>query len=486
MQPAVKVVLWIVSLFALAWAGWAAFRFGQFPFLTGLLILAVAQAAVSFLLNPVVREALGWDRMVFYGLVLVGVLISSGGYYLAQQQAKHYVADALQTAMRQQSEDGNMHQVPESSSPSAPQSAAAAPRANVVLPTAAHPGLTMKDRPCGIGPHYLGIERAGQVGDWQYYVALAIDSQVKFDSLWDRIFLCTKTGSGAPGPYIRLELWNMDDKPMHIARENFEIPVTNPGHLPTTGSSVHTLSSGLIDVQFASNQWVATMGRAMASDQFSCDTNWCHVAVYKDFMEDDMIDGKSATMTISNDTKSIGSVDLDVDGYAKARQAAEKVWRELRQANGPRHVRVVSAVEEEARDKRIKAGTEPAAPPADAASSAPAAPEPSTPAPGVPPPPAVAAPKPTAPPPPPANVKASFSCASAVAPGRKLICSDAGLASLDVTVAAMYRRALNVAADPRAIEADQSIFTAKRDSCTSRSCVQSALSDRRRELADWQ
>jgi len=483
MHPVAKVILWGVSLFALAWAGLAAFQLGRFPFQTGLLLLVVGQGAVSFLANPLAREALGWNRLVFYGLVVVALAISSSGYVLAEKQMRSHVAVAMQTAApdQQQAADNNVHQVPET--PSAPQ-AAPAPKPEAALPTAAHPGFTMKDRPCGIGPHFPSIERAGQAGDWQYYVALAIDSQKGYDSLWDRIYLCTKTGAGAPGPYIRLELWSKDDKPMSIARENFEIPVGDVGHLPTTGSSVHTLPSGLIDVQFERNQWVATMGRSMASDQFSCDTNWCHVAIYKDFMEDDMIDGKSVKMTISNDTKDIGHADLGVDGYAKARQAAEKVWRELRAGAGPRHVRILSAKEEEARDKRIKDGT--AGPAPDSAPvEAPAAPPPSPSASAVPPP-AAAAPKPAAPPPPPANVKASFSCASAVAPGRKLVCSDASIASLDLTVAAMYRRALNVAADPRAIQADQAMFNAKRDSCTTRACVQSALAERKRELADWQ
>jgi hypothetical protein len=80
----------------------------------------------------------------------------------------------------------------------------------------------------------------------------------------------------------------------------------------------------------------------------------------------------------------------------------------------------------------------------------------------------------------------SFDCDDARTKGELAVCADSGLSSLDVNMAAQYRRAMS-AADPqqRAIlQRTRDRFLAYRDSCPSRKCIGDAYVGRMREIRD--
>ena len=80
----------------------------------------------------------------------------------------------------------------------------------------------------------------------------------------------------------------------------------------------------------------------------------------------------------------------------------------------------------------------------------------------------------------------SFNCAHAGTRGETAVCSDSGLASLDVTMAAQYRRALASAspAQRQALQSSRDRFLAYRDRCPNRRCMADAYTGRMREIRD--
>lgn len=97
---------------------------------------------------------------------------------------------------------------------------------------------------------------------------------------------------------------------------------------------------------------------------------------------------------------------------------------------------------------------------------------------------------PAAPPPAPApaqaNANPSFNCARAQRPGERVVCADAGLATLDRQMAEQYNRAARSAdADQRAmLLRTASRFYGYRDGCRSNDCVADAYRGRMREIDD--
>lgn len=80
----------------------------------------------------------------------------------------------------------------------------------------------------------------------------------------------------------------------------------------------------------------------------------------------------------------------------------------------------------------------------------------------------------------------SFDCDDARTKGEVAVCADSGLSSLDVNMAAQYRRAIS-GADPeqRAIlQRTRDRFLAYRDGCPTRKCIGEAYVGRMREIRD--
>ena len=80
----------------------------------------------------------------------------------------------------------------------------------------------------------------------------------------------------------------------------------------------------------------------------------------------------------------------------------------------------------------------------------------------------------------------SFDCATARNQAERLICTDSDLASRDVELAHLYRRARDHASDEGAVIAEQRDWIAlSRNACTSKECLYRAYRHRARELEDW-
>jgi len=80
----------------------------------------------------------------------------------------------------------------------------------------------------------------------------------------------------------------------------------------------------------------------------------------------------------------------------------------------------------------------------------------------------------------------SFDCVRAYTPGEIAVCSDSGLAALDLNMATQYRRAL-AAATPvqrRLLQSTRDRFLAYRDRCPNRQCIADAYVGRMREIRD--
>ena len=80
----------------------------------------------------------------------------------------------------------------------------------------------------------------------------------------------------------------------------------------------------------------------------------------------------------------------------------------------------------------------------------------------------------------------SFNCTNARSKGEIAVCSDSGLAALDVNMATQYRRAIESASpDERAqLQRTRDRFVAYRDRCPNRSCIADAYVGRMREIRD--
>ncbi|MFL6860501.1 MAG: lysozyme inhibitor LprI family protein [Sphingomicrobium sp.] len=96
---------------------------------------------------------------------------------------------------------------------------------------------------------------------------------------------------------------------------------------------------------------------------------------------------------------------------------------------------------------------------------------------------------PSSPEPQPVNSSAgrpSFDCARAGTRGEIAVCSDSGLAALDVNMAAQYRRSLASAnpAQRQALQSTRDRFLAYRDRCPNRQCMAEAYVGRMREIRD--
>lgn len=125
---------------------------------------------------------------------------------------------------------------------------------------------------------------------------------------------------------------------------------------------------------------------------------------------------------------------------------------------------------------------------AQQAPAAPAQPQ-LTPAPpplGTPPPAAQPAPPASAAAPQPASARPSFDCARARTRGEVAVCSDAGLAALDRSMAAQYARAVaDASPDEQALLRDTAHrFYAYRDRCPDNRCIGDAYNGRIREIRD--
>ena len=94
----------------------------------------------------------------------------------------------------------------------------------------------------------------------------------------------------------------------------------------------------------------------------------------------------------------------------------------------------------------------------------------------------------TAQPGPPSNSQGrpSFDCARAETPGEVAVCSDSGLAALDVNMTTQYRRALTTAssAQTRLLQTTRDRFLGYRDRCPNRQCIANAYLGRMREIRD--
>ena len=80
----------------------------------------------------------------------------------------------------------------------------------------------------------------------------------------------------------------------------------------------------------------------------------------------------------------------------------------------------------------------------------------------------------------------SFDCARAETPGETAVCSDSGLAALDVNMTTQYRRALTTASPDqmRLLRTTRDRFLAYRDRCPNRQCIANAYLGRMREIRD--
>jgi uncharacterized protein YecT (DUF1311 family) len=80
----------------------------------------------------------------------------------------------------------------------------------------------------------------------------------------------------------------------------------------------------------------------------------------------------------------------------------------------------------------------------------------------------------------------SFDCSSARSKGEIAVCSDSGLAALDVNMATQYRRAVESASpqEKALLERTRDRFLAYRDRCPNRSCMADAYVGRMREIRD--
>jgi hypothetical protein len=84
------------------------------------------------------------------------------------------------------------------------------------------------------------------------------------------------------------------------------------------------------------------------------------------------------------------------------------------------------------------------------------------------------------------SARPSFDCARAESPGEVAVCSDSGLAALDVNMATQYRRALTTASpvQTRLLQTTRDRFLAYRDRCPNRQCISNAYLGRMREIRD--
>ena len=101
----------------------------------------------------------------------------------------------------------------------------------------------------------------------------------------------------------------------------------------------------------------------------------------------------------------------------------------------------------------------------------------------LPSPPAPAQPAPS---PRPLSARPSFDCGAARTRGEVAVCSNAGLAALDRTMAAQYRRSLAVAspAQRQVLQQTRDRFLAYRDRCPNSACIGDAYTGRMREIRD--
>lgn len=99
-------------------------------------------------------------------------------------------------------------------------------------------------------------------------------------------------------------------------------------------------------------------------------------------------------------------------------------------------------------------------------------------------PPPTAAEPPAAPRP--VGARPSFDCANARTSGEREVCSDAGLASLDRTMAAQFNRSMERASPDqrRMLVQTRDRFLAFRDRCPNRACIGDAYTGRIREIRD--
>jgi uncharacterized protein YecT (DUF1311 family) len=80
----------------------------------------------------------------------------------------------------------------------------------------------------------------------------------------------------------------------------------------------------------------------------------------------------------------------------------------------------------------------------------------------------------------------SFDCSNARTKGENAVCSDSGLAALDVNMASQYRRAIESASpqEKALLQRTRDRFLAYRDRCPNRSCMADAYVGRMREIRD--
>lgn len=85
-----------------------------------------------------------------------------------------------------------------------------------------------------------------------------------------------------------------------------------------------------------------------------------------------------------------------------------------------------------------------------------------------------------------ASARPSFDCSNARTKGEIAVCSDGGLAALDVNMATQYRRALASASpeEKALLQRTRDRFLGYRDRCPSRSCMADAYVGRMREIRD--
>src|SRR5205814_306695 len=80
----------------------------------------------------------------------------------------------------------------------------------------------------------------------------------------------------------------------------------------------------------------------------------------------------------------------------------------------------------------------------------------------------------------------SFDCSKARSRGEIAVCSDSGLAALDLNMAAQFRRALAAAtpAERTLLQTTGNRFLAYRERCPNRQCINDAYVGRMREIRD--
>ncbi|HET7606901.1 MAG TPA: hypothetical protein VFK28_12645 [Sphingomicrobium sp.] len=84
------------------------------------------------------------------------------------------------------------------------------------------------------------------------------------------------------------------------------------------------------------------------------------------------------------------------------------------------------------------------------------------------------------------SARPSFDCSNASTKGEIAVCSDSGLAALDVNMATQYRRALASASpeEKAMLQRTRDRFLSYRDRCPNRSCIADAYVGRMREIRD--